>query len=283
MAADQPTRAGIDFAAVESAARTHAPDLYLSALLGARAERAGLVALAAYLGEIGRIAVQPTEAMVGIIRLQWWREAIEAGQPTGNPVADAMIDAVSRHSLPLAVVLAPLDAHDHLVTEGALSEEHELQAYIQATTTQPFALAAMIARRAGADAGEPLLASTGEAYGRVWLAARLPYFLAAGRLPLPLTRLGGADLRAGGAQAMRAVHEATDLLINEASAAMSRARPLFAAADGPTQSAILPLALVEPYLRALQKPGRDGLRQPAEISPLLRASRLWLARWRRKI
>lgn len=283
MAADAPMEFPLDPGTVQSAARAHAPDLYLSALLAPRTSRADLIALAAYLGEIGRIPLQPSEAMVGIIRLQWWREAIEAGRPTGNPVADALLEAVARRALPLVAVLAPLDAYDHLITEGALREEVELHAYLQSTAAQSFALAAAITRGAPADAAEALFMTAGEAMGRATLAAHIPYYLAAHRLPLPLSRLAGIDPRSGGEQAEARVREATGVLMDEARAAFQRARELFAAAERPTQAAVLPLALVEPYLRALQRPGRDTLRQPAEISPLVRAGALWLARWRRTV
>jgi phytoene synthase len=41
--------------------------------------------------------------------------------------------------------------------------------------------------------------------------------------------------------------------------------------------AILPVALVEPYLRALEGVGPNIARERAEISPITRAWRLWLA------
>ena len=43
--------------------------------------------------------------------------------------------------------------------------------------------------------------------------------------------------------------------------------------------AFLPLALVETYLRALERPGRDVLRAPAEIAPLTRVCRIAAAHW----
>ena len=47
----------------------------------------------------------------------------------------------------------------------------------------------------------------------------------------------------------------------------------------PVRGAFLPLALVETYLRALERPGRDVLRSPAEIAPLTRAWRIAAAHW----
>jgi phytoene synthase len=39
------------------------------------------------------------------------------------------------------------------------------------------------------------------------------------------------------------------------------------------------LALVEPYLRALEKPGQNPLRDVAEIAPLQRIWRIGRAHW----
>ena len=47
--------------------------------------------------------------------------------------------------------------------------------------------------------------------------------------------------------------------------------------------AILPVALVEPYLRALEKVGPNITRERAEISPITRAWRLWLAHARGRL
>jgi 15-cis-phytoene synthase len=43
--------------------------------------------------------------------------------------------------------------------------------------------------------------------------------------------------------------------------------------------AFLPLALVETYLRALERPGRDVLRAPAGIAPLTRVFKIAAAHW----
>ena len=47
----------------------------------------------------------------------------------------------------------------------------------------------------------------------------------------------------------------------------------------PLRVAYLPLALVRPYLRALERPGRDSLREVAEIAPLRRIWAIARAHW----
>jgi phytoene synthase len=47
----------------------------------------------------------------------------------------------------------------------------------------------------------------------------------------------------------------------------------------PTRAAFLPLALVRPYLRALERPVHNPLRDLAEIAPLQRVWRIGRAHW----
>ena len=55
------------------------------------------------------------EPAMGEIRLQWWRDALaapDAGARTGNPVADAVRDAMHRCDLPVALLLDVIDARE---------------------------------------------------------------------------------------------------------------------------------------------------------------------------
>ena len=86
---------------VRIAARAFERDRYLAALLAPRTLRDDLIAIAAFAGEIGRIPTMVSEPMIGRIRLQWWRDVIDAGdRATGNPVADALNTSTARHTLP---------------------------------------------------------------------------------------------------------------------------------------------------------------------------------------
>ena len=89
--------------AVRAAARELDYDRYLAALLAPARARDGLMALAAFHGEIARIPLTVREPGVGDIRLQWWRDALAtpAAIATGNPVADAMRDVVRAQALPV--------------------------------------------------------------------------------------------------------------------------------------------------------------------------------------
>ena len=273
--------------AVRDTARTHAPDLYLAALLAPRARREDLIILAAYAGDIARIPLTVSEPMLGQIRLQWWRDAfekVEPGSVTGNPVADAVIELMHRRGLPRETLLAPLDAYDHLLARGALSEPDEFTAYLDATSGAAFRMAAHVLDCPAAQEADKLLSAAGRAYGRARVAIDLPYHLARGRVPVPLAYFGGRDPRGlAESDAAGAAQEATATLAREARSDLARLKPLFSRGPVSARAAVLPAALIEPYFKALQRESRDSLCNPADISPLTRASRLWLARWRGKV
>lgn len=272
--------------ALRSAARSAAPDLYLAALLAPPAARDDLVTLAAFAGEIGRIALSVSEPTLGLIKLQWWRDALKggaAGQLSGHPVADATSRLLSRHGTLRPLLEELIEAHDHLLTAGEISDAAELGAYLTCTSGAYFRAASDLIGVPGSDGLAAMIANAGTSYGSIRLAVDLPYFLVRALRPLPLAYFGGKDPRgmdAGGAS--EAVAAATRRLVEDANGALAQLRR-DSLANPQSIAAILPVALVEPYSRALQRAGRRALSAPADISPARRAGRLWLASWRRRI
>ncbi|MGQ0672900.1 MAG: squalene/phytoene synthase family protein [Hyphomicrobium sp.] len=273
--------------AVAEAARSHAPDHYLAALLAPRAARRDLVTLAAYVGEISRVLLTVHDARLAEIRLQWWREALEAGGGpaatategrSGHPVADALAALILRADLPLDDVLAPIDAGDHLLVVGLLDEEKELAAFIEATAVVPFRLASRLLGATGGGEEERLLTAAGRAYGLTRLAVDLPRHLALARRPVPLSRMGNRE--PGGlsrAELSAAIAQATGNLMDDARAHVAVARNDYRTASAPVRAAALPAALVEPYFKALHARTPDAFGPVADVSPLSRAWHLWRA------
>jgi phytoene synthase len=95
-----------------------------------------------------------------------------------------------------------------------------------------------------------------------------------------LTRRGAGDPRA--LPPREAQSAARTLIADLAQEARDALREARAAAGGNDRivPALLPLALIEPYLQALESPGHDPLSELADISPLARVWRLWRARQR---
>lgn len=270
--------------AVVRSARAGEPDRYLAALLAPASSRPHLLALAAFSSELARIAAAVTrEPTMGEIRLQWWRDALQpdAGR-TGNPVADVLCEAVAQANLPRAPLLEAIEARALDLATQPLADDAALAAYLWATEGTMFEVAAQVLdRRGGADL-HPAAEAAGHAYGRARLLLGLPHALARGRLPLPRTRIEAAGLPADALLAGEGGERIAGVLADlhaEARSALATARGHVAHLPREMRVAFLPLALVEPYLRALERPGRDVLRMPAGIAPLRRVLRIAAAHW----
>jgi phytoene synthase len=86
-------------------------DRYLATLYAPAAVRPALFALHALDLELAAVVVTTTEAMLGEIRLAWWREALNR-LDTAPPPAQPTLAALARHALPLGVTgqaLEPLE------------------------------------------------------------------------------------------------------------------------------------------------------------------------------
>jgi phytoene synthase len=245
--------------AVRAAARELDYDRYLAALLAPNRARDGLMALAAFHGEIARIPLTVREPGVGDIRLQWWRDALATlpGTATGNPVADAMLETMRAHALPADMLVGIIDAYEGELETGTLTNATAIDAYASATQGAVFRLAAQILGNVGS-AASPLLRAAGQVYGRVQLLRALPLLIGMGRNPF-----GEGDVDA-----------IVPPLLRQARSELAQARQLATAAPATMLYAILPVALLEPYLAALEGLGSHVAVERADISALTRAWRL---------
>lgn len=278
---------------IAEAARSTEPDRYLAALLAPRAARDDLIVLAAFLGEIGRIPWLVSEPMLGEIRLQWWRDAIEAfggDVRTGNPLADALGEVAARRGLDIELLRRVVDACAMELDTVPVPDSAALARYLAGRDGAGFRLAARILGAAGSETTDAVLTAAGEAYGRARLLRHLPRQLASGRLMLPLDWPEVKELRdsgpldaSGGALAGRVAAR----LAGTVRARMAELQALQGDLSRDHFAAILPCALVEPYLRALEgydfDHGQDRGRLDADIAPMTRVWRLWRAHRRARV
>lgn len=263
---------------MRNSARAWEPDRYLAALLAPRHARSGLIALAAFCGEVARIPLAVGEPMIGDIRLQWWHDALSkarAGAATGSPVADALWRAIERHELPEALFLSILDARSRELDPEPLADEPALERVLGDSEGAAFRLAARILSADEGPAVNDVLTAAGQAYGRVRLLRSLSVCVAKGRSP-PLTMAPLAEAAPDWGAVARP-------LLDGARAWLGETRRRAPAAPASVLPAILPVALVEPYLAALERLGPDLARERADISPLTRVWRLWRASARGRV
>ena len=271
---------------VRAIARDGDLDRYSSALFAPAPSRAHLFALYAFNVELARIGEQVSEPQLGEIRLQWWRDALDrasSSETTGQPVADAIGFAVRECKLSQQSLAGLIDARRFDVSVKIMPDTAALDGYLANTAGALFTLASEVCM-AGGRAAEPraldeAVRAAGIAYGLTGLMRALPVHLSRGRVDIPEDRL----LRHGTSPAQLLAGEAseglTELLADlreQARAALKSARHHVAELPPAARPAFLPLALVDPYLSALQKV--DPLREVADINPLTRL--WWLGTWR---
>jgi phytoene synthase len=269
--------------AVRRVAKSGDPDRSLAALFAPREARADLFALIALNVELARIAEIVTEPGLGMIRLQWWREAIdraERGEATGHPVADAIGATLREQKLSRARIDALIDARSFDIETKIMPDWASLEAYLAATAGVVFASGAECLG-APASSLEPAALQAGLAYGLTGLMRALPVHAVSGRLYLPadaLIRHGtSAEAVLAGKTSDGLLAVLADLRL-KAKQALAEANRLVAELDTNARAAFRPLSLVDPYLASLEKDGRDPLREIAMIDPL---TRLWrMLRWK---
>lgn len=263
---------------VRRIARDGDPDRSLAALFAPPDIRADLFALYAFNGEIARIAEQVSEPDLGAIRLQWWREAIQS-EATGHPVADAFAETLRRRALSPARIEGLLEARHFEIVNKVMPDEAVLTAYLRNTAGNLFALTAETTGAPRSERLDALCDLAGQAYGLTGLMRALSVHAAMGRVTLPadlLQRHGTSPEHLLAGEADEGLLTLLAELRQKAKEALDEAMQYLASLDTSTRAAFRPLALVAPYLAALEK-GDDPLRHIAGINPLYR---LWrMARW----
>lgn len=139
------------------------PDRWLaSQFIGDLAARADVIALFGLNYELARVAGGVSNALMGEIRITWWREAMEeiaAGKPPRkHPNVEAL--AASRFDPNALATLAEARFAD--LDEGPLKDEAAVLAYVDATAG---ALAVLAARRLDASADPHAVKGAARAFG----------------------------------------------------------------------------------------------------------------------
>ena len=260
-------------------------DLYVSALFSPESRRASLIALYAFSIEIMRIPRIASQNMIGEIRFQWWRDALEAlaeGQPPrGHEVLLALAPAVQSRTLDATALVRIIDARVHDLYDDPLADMSALLAYASATGGELAVQASRIlcdvsgasvdaSVDAGVDAGaEAVVRDVGTAWALAGVLRTLGQQAGAGRCYLP------ADLLAAEGVPM------ADFLACRPGAGLARvvavvaaeARRLLASARARRRDlpkAALPAVLMAPLIdRTLTRLARNGADpfQPVELPP----------------
>ncbi len=249
-----------DLSPLGALARAGDPDRFLCALFAPAAKREALFTLIAFNHEIARAREAASNPMAALIRLQWWRDAIEAARagrpPLRHEVAGPLATAIADGALDADDLLAMVNARE-AETEDAIPARGAFDAYLRGSAGG-FAVAA---GRLLAGPGPHLAAlqALGAVYGLAGVLRSVSARAEMGQCLLPADLLAAqgltpADvLRAPGAEAVQAV---IGQLAREGAVGCESARRV-AALPRAAIAAALPVVLARRDLARLAR-GRDG-------------------------
>ncbi|MBL8808196.1 MAG: squalene/phytoene synthase family protein [Rhodospirillales bacterium] len=265
------------FAEAEAGLRRHDAERWRTTLFAGGEARERLVALYAFNVEIARVRETVSEAILGQIRLQWWREAL-AEIAAGGPVRKHPVVAALAGARPdVALLTGIVDARERDLDDAPFADLDALEAYARGTSgTLTRAAFAMC----GAEGGQAA-SDIGTAYGLAGMLRSLPHFSRARRCILPDALVAQAGLAheqihegKAGADLARAVEpvalRARELLAKARTAGVPRA----------AHAAALPGRLATIWLDRLARHAHDafagGLQapHPADIWRLFLANLL---------
>lgn len=255
---------------------------WLMTLVAPAPARRRLLALLAFNVEVARTRETIREPHMGLIRLQWWRDAVaeaQAGRPRRHPVVLELAPSIADGTLPLDSLIALIDARERDIDDALPESLSALENYARDTAG---ALARLILRVLGVDAIDAV--HSAEAVGTAWALIgllRAAAFHAVSRrcfLPADLVAKAAIDLeswfagRTGQAAApvVASIAGRARVLLD---AAARRAVPRHGFA------AVAPAVLIPIYLRRLARVDNDVFAPAFQDKLPSAALRLALARW----
>jgi phytoene synthase len=277
------------YAHCEALVRAADKDRYLASLFAPPAARQHLHALYAFASEIARVRDAARQPLPGEIRLQWWRDVVAGegrGEVSANPVAAALLDTIASCALPTERLIALIDAHAFDLYDEAMPSLAALDAYVEHTSGNLFALAAQILGCAhGMDAITAAALPASIAYGVAQRLRIFPRDLARGQIFVPLDLLaqhGVTRQQIAARQNAGGLRGALAALRDHARAAFVRFRTAAPGIPEPCAPAFLVAALAPQLLARLDAAAADPF-ATVEVPQWRRQWALWRAarRWPR--
>ena len=262
--------------------RRHDPDRFLTALFAPAERREDLFALYAFNIEVARTREMVSEALLGRMRLQWWRESIAgiyAGDQRGHEVARALAQAVARAGLSRGHFDRLIDAREADLDDDPPASLDALVAYAEGTSSSLVALA-LEALGARGEAATVVARDVGIAWALTGLLRAVPFHAQRRRLYLPRDLMAVAGAKAG--ELFERGRTGGLALVVEQVAARARehlvaARSLRRRLPRAALPALLPATLVDGYLAELRRARYDPFALDQRGKRTLKPVRLTIA------
>ena len=165
-------------------------DRYLVTLYAPEEKRDDLFALYAFNYELSRLRSVVSEPMLGEIRLQWWRDAINniyQGKRDSHELIPALAKAVERHDLSRERLMDLIESRARDLYDENPRNMAELDHYLDQTSGNLTCLAAQIL---GQKDHEFMTRKLGFLWGYVELIRAVPYHMTLKQSFMPLSLMG---------------------------------------------------------------------------------------------
>ena len=259
---------------------------YLAALFAPGKRRGALFALYAFNLEIAKTAEVVSEPLLGEIRLQWWRDAIDGlyeGSMREHPVLAALAEAVGAWGLERSRFRSIVDGRAADLRERPFADLDALEDYV-AGTAVPLVELACQTLGAENDGMTTFAREAGLGTGLAGVLRAIPFHARQRRLYVPLslmTESGIAPAALFDRTPPKSFAEAVEPIAARARAHIAQVRRIRHDIPVAARAALLPLAMSEAYLRRLARNGHDTFDPRLTFSPLaaqLRIARAAIAR-----
>jgi phytoene synthase len=179
-----PTNADADAAYCLEQVHRYDGDRYLTALFARAPARADLMALYAFNLEVAKTREMVREPMMGLMRLQWWRDAVAeiyAGSERRHQVVQPLAAAIRRHGLERGLFDGVIDARECDMGETPPADLPALVAYVDATAG---GLSVLASQTLGGGSEQAVRAAS-IAWGLAGLLRAVPFHARVRRIHLP--------------------------------------------------------------------------------------------------
>src|ERR1700730_4250342 len=243
--------------------RRHDRDRFQTALFAPAQRREALLALYAFNYEIARVREAVTQPMLGQIRLQWWREVLDAayaGAPARqHPVAVPLSEVIYEFGLSREPFDRLLDTRERDLADEPPASLCALEDYAEGTSAALVHLALQVlgAREA---AVEETARQVWIGYALAGLLRAMPFHARAGRTYIPAaiaerTGLDPGDYAAG--RSTPALRAAVREIADAATRHLRAAREGRAATPRSAIAALLPAIVADRFLARLRRAEYD--------------------------
>ncbi len=255
---------------VASIVRAHDRDRFQTALFAPAATREALFALYAFNYEIARVRESVREPMLGQIRLQWWREAIDAAygdaRPRRHEVVEPLTAAIRAHGLGREHFARLIDTRERDLDDAPPASLAVLEDYAEGTSA-PLIRLALEALGAATPSTFAAATEIGIAYALSGLIRAMPVHARAGRLMIPADGdVDPADYAA--LRATPALRQAVEAMARVVARRLDAARAMRRDIPKAALPALLPARIAARTLKRLERVGFDPFSGAGEGDPL---------------